>query len=62
MEVGPATRARIISAIRDGRSRVVRRQSHRVTIHDVELDETVVRVVYDRRRGEVVTFLPVEAA
>jgi hypothetical protein len=58
MEVGPATRRRIIAAIQGGSSFVVRKQSLRVTVHDVDLDETRVRVVYDRQRKELVTFLP----
>jgi hypothetical protein len=50
-------RNRIIKAIRNGRSTPVRRQSHRVSIHDVDLDGRMVRVVYDRKRGEIVTCL-----
>lgn len=54
------TRARIIAEIRGGRSRMVKRQSNRVTIHDLELDGKRLRVVYDRHRAELVTFLPLE--
>lgn len=58
MELGPATRGRIIDAIRTGRSSMVERQTLRVSVHDVTIDERIVRVVYDRRRKEIVTFLP----
>lgn len=58
IELGPAGRAEIIRAIQGGRSTVVERQSRRVTVHDVELEGGVVRVVYDRQRKTLVTFLP----
>jgi hypothetical protein len=50
-------RNQIVKAIRNGGSTPVRRQSHRVSIHDVDVDGQLVRVVYDRKRGEIVTCL-----
>ena len=58
IELGPASRKAIVGAIQGGLSRPVERQSLRVTVHDVEFDGGVVRVVYDSRRKELVTFLP----
>lgn len=50
--------AEVKAAIREGRSIPIRKQSNRITIHDVELGGRTVRAVYDRRRHEVVTFIP----
>lgn len=60
IDMGPHTRKRIISAIQNGTSRLVEKQSLRVTVHDVDLDDegTTVRVCYDRSRKEIITFLP----
>lgn len=59
LEVGRATRDEIRSTIRGGRARLVRRQSLRVGVFDVPLaDGFTVRVVWDRTRGTIVTFLP----
>jgi hypothetical protein len=62
MEVGNGTRQQIINAIRQGRSTHVESQSHRISVHDVTLahEELTVRVVYDKHRKEIVTFLPQE--
>lgn len=57
LEFGPATREAVLRAIQTGRSEHVAKQSHRVSVHDVEVDGATVRVVYDRQRKEVVTFL-----
>lgn len=58
LELGDDTHRRIVGVIQSSRSRVVERQSHRVTVHDVDLDGATYRVVYDRHRKQVVTFLP----
>lgn len=61
MELGKSTREEIIAAIRNGRSLIVEKQTNRVTVHDVTLaDGKTVRVVYDKHRGELVTFLPTD--
>lgn len=50
-------RAVFIGEINAGRSVCVRRQSLRVAIHDVTYKGSVYRVVYDKNRKEIVTFL-----
>jgi len=61
IEVGNHTRRKIIQAIQGGRSKAVRRTSTNKTVHDVTLDDGfTVRVVYDKERKEIVTFLPLE--
>lgn len=57
LEFGPATRDAVLRAIQTGRSTHVAKQSHRVSVHDVDVEGATVRVVYDRQRKEVVTFL-----
>ena len=48
-------------AIRRGESRFIARQSWRVTIHDVTVRGTTIRVAYDRQRGLISTALPPES-
>jgi hypothetical protein len=58
IELGASTRGEIVAKIRGGKSAFVKRQSLRVAIHDVTLgDGTTVRVVWDKQRAEIVTFL-----
>ena len=49
--------ARIMDVIRTGKTRIVTRQSKRLSIHDVALDDRIIRVVYDRQRHCLVTAL-----
>lgn len=60
IELSDAKRAEIIGLIRSGKSTMVQKQSLRVSVHDVTLRDGGgrVRVVYDRKRHELVTFLP----
>jgi hypothetical protein len=58
LEIGADSHSRIVEAIQQGRSRHVETQSLRVVIHDVDLDGLTVRVVYDRQRKQIATFLP----
>lgn len=52
-------RAEIIRKIQGGKSFPGKHTSNRAIIHDVKLDSgMVVRVVYDKSRQELVTFLP----
>lgn len=46
-----------VAAIRAGKSRPVLRQSHRITVHDVDIGDTTIRVVYDRKRASIATVL-----
>lgn len=48
----------IAESIRRGNSTPIERQSNRVTLHRVEFKGEQYRVVYDRKRKEIVTFLP----
>jgi hypothetical protein len=58
LDLTDEVRAEIITAIREGKSSPVERQSNRVSVHDVTLKSGhVVRVVYDRQRGRLITFL-----
>lgn len=59
LEFGPTTESEVLRVIQSSRSRLIERQSNRVSVHEVTLgDGLVVRVVYDRKRKQVVTFLP----
>lgn len=59
VEMGSNLEAFIVRQITSGRSRPVERQSLRVSVHDVTLEDgQVVRVVYDKERRQIVTFLP----
>lgn len=54
--------AQIVRAIQGGKAKFVERQSHRVTLWDINYSGEDLRVVYDSQRKELVTFLfPVEA-
>jgi hypothetical protein len=48
----------LIAQIQRGEARLVRRQSQRVSVWDVEIAGGPARVVYDRDRKQIVTFLP----
>ncbi|HVH77971.1 MAG TPA: hypothetical protein VM782_01155 [Stellaceae bacterium] len=48
----------ILDKIQRGHCRLIQRQSLRVAIYDITLPEATVRVVYDRKRHELVSFLP----
>lgn len=48
---------KLIRKIQWGEGRIVKRQSLRVTIHDVELDGTIYRCVYDKLRKSLATVL-----
>mgnify|MGYP001573490344 CR=1 FL=1 len=53
-------RRRIVEDIQQHKSIHLDTQSHRVSIHLVEIEERDIRVVYDRTRKEIVTVLPPE--
>jgi hypothetical protein len=46
--------------IQAGKSTFVERRTRRVTVHDVEHNGELYRVMYDSKRNCVVTFIPVE--
>jgi hypothetical protein len=58
LNLTPQVRTEIVAAIRSGRSTPVARQSNRVIVHDIAIRGETVRVVYDRKRAEIITVLP----
>lgn len=53
----PAQVDSLVQMIRAGDSTFVERQSNRVVVHDVNLEGTMIRVVYDTSRKAVITVL-----
>lgn len=51
---------RIVGKIKDNNSQFIFKQSNRVAIHKVLIDEKEFFVVYDRERKSIVTFLTKE--
>ncbi len=49
----------IIKKIRSGQGTLIAKQSLRVFVYDVDLDQTY-RVVYDKSRKTIATFLPIQ--
>lgn len=50
-------RRRIIRLIQDGQAPLVEKQSCRVSVFRISVEDKPVNVVYDRRTKEIVTFL-----
>jgi hypothetical protein len=61
LELTADMRRQILAAIRGGKARFISRNSIRSSVHDVTLGGKTFRVVYDRERREIVTFLPPNA-
>jgi hypothetical protein len=55
---GPRVEQLIINQIRQGLAVLVKKQSLRVRVYDVEHEGEKLRVVYDRNRKTIVTVLP----
>ena len=51
------THDEVIKIIQDGKAKFVERQSNRITLFDVFIDGKECRVVYDKERKTIVTFL-----
>ena len=47
----------LVNRIKKGKGTFVRRQSNRVTIWDIEFEENLIRVVYDKKTSAIVTAL-----
>jgi len=47
----------LVNRIQKGRAELVRRQSNRVSIWDIEFEDQMIRVVYDKRTKAIVTAL-----
>jgi hypothetical protein len=50
----------IIRDIQDGRAAFVVKQSHRVSLFDVDVQETKIRVAYDKVRKSIATVLTMD--
>ena len=50
----------IVRQIQAGKAHFVERQSHRVSLFDIDIDGRSARVVYDKQRKTIVSFLPAE--
>lgn len=50
----------IVQQIQRGECTLVRKQSNRVTVFDVEYEEMTLRVVYDRQRKSLATIMTPE--
>ena len=51
----------LIKAVQDDEAVFVERQSNRVTVWEYTVDGELLRFVYDKKRKEIVTFLPHDA-
>lgn len=47
--------------IQNGEAHFVEKQSNRVSVFDIDINGETARVVYDRTRHQIITFLPKEA-
>lgn len=54
-------RETMIRQINIGEGRLIRKQSHRVSIYLMTCDGKEVVVVYDKERNNIASFLPIEA-
>jgi len=52
------TKNRIMEDIREGRSVIIERKSHRASLHQVDINGMSCAVVYDKTRKELVTIYP----
>ena len=55
--VGDATLREAVAVIQSGKAKLIRRQSLRVTIWELEIHGLPTRVVYDKNTKEIVTIL-----
>lgn len=58
LEVDAQTRRRIVEAIWNQTATFIRRHSGRVTEWMVDMDGQTLRLLYDKSRQEIITFLP----
>jgi len=47
----------IVKQIQTSKSQLIEKQSNRISVHDVIVNDETIRVVYDRDRKLIVTFL-----
>ncbi len=58
LNIGRAGLRVIVDSIRSGNAMFIRRESNRISEWKVEYQGVEMRVIYDKRRSMVVTFLP----
>lgn len=58
VKLNKAAMAALIARIQSNRAKFVERQSNRITVWEVEHQSKRMRVVYDTKRGTIVTCLP----
>lgn len=61
IELTQHKRETMIKMIQTGKAKIVRKQSHRVSIFSLIFEEKEVIVVYDKERKNIASFLPLEA-
>jgi hypothetical protein len=54
------TRQKIKGMVMSNQSKFIRRVSNTCTIHEVEVDGQTMRLVWNKERSDIVTFLPLE--
>lgn len=60
VEMTSADLRAIVTGIQEQKAHFVERQSHRISIFIVKYGGQLMRVVYDRLRQQIVSFLPME--
>jgi hypothetical protein len=57
INMGPRFHEELVTAIQTGKASFVEKQSNRISVWDVDYEGKVARIVYDRIRKQIVTFL-----
>lgn len=60
IELGPLLYAKMVLDIKEGRAKLLKRQSNRVSVFEVTVEGHCMVTVYDRKRKAIVTVLTVE--
>lgn len=58
IELNSKLRSNAVDQIQKGTAQFLCRESHRVTVWNVSINDILARVVYDSQRHEIITFLP----
>lgn len=59
--IGNSRLEKVVKAIQRNKGKFIQRYSNRVTEWEVTLEEEVCRVLYDKERKQIITFLPSES-
>ena len=60
LDINRKSRMGIISLIQNNHTIERKKQSNRVTIHTLNYNGKIIKVVYDKDRKNIVTFLPID--